>query len=282
MVIRLSQQKNNIKNITRAVILCAGEGKRLSEITNNIPKPLIKINSLGNKSILHYTINLLLKLGVNQIAIVKGYLSNKIDKAIISLQDNNQDLKKRLIIIDALKQYKLGPLYSFLSITKNELFFQKKHVYLILPGDTIFQYELLNEVFSIINKNLKLLLKYPLIFYREVSGISLKKKTKSKLISIIEIERIHSQKFLKTIKKKQLHNTPNSNHINQIVPIFLFSYDFIQDIINTEKKIIAKTIIEVVNYLISHQKEILAIKIDSDYNFYDIDTKLDLDEMEKL
>ncbi len=282
MGILLSQQNNEIKNIVRAVILCAGEGKRLREITDKIPKSLIKINALGNTSILQHTVNLLLKLGIHRIAIVIGYLGNKIDQSINLIKKDNEILKKSLVLIDASGQYKFGPLYSFLSITKNENFYQSQFIYLVIPGDTIFQYDLLREIFVVLSENSKLIHKYPLIFYRKIKGTILKQNTNSEFISLIDLEEIDSQKFLKKIKKVKLNSILALNNIKQIIPIFLFPYFFIQEIINTEKKISAKTIKEAINHLLKQGTKILAIKVDNDYNFYDIDTILDLSKIEKL
>jgi len=282
MGIQLSQQNKEITSIVHAIILCAGEGKRLREITDKIPKSLIKISALGKKSILHHTIDLLVKFGVHRIAIVKGYMGNKIDQSIDLLIKDNEILNKTLILIDASEQYKLGPLYSFLSITKNEKFFQNQFIYLVIPGDTIFQYDLLREIFLVLSENPKIILKYPLIFYREIKSMVLKQNTNSKFISLIDPEEVDSLKFLKKIKKVKLNNIPDSNTIKQIVPIFLFPYFFIQEIINTEKKIAVKTIKEVINHLLKQGTKVLAIKVDSDYNFYDIDTKLDLSKIENL
>ncbi len=282
MGILLSQlDKEFLEKIT-PVILCAGEGVRLKEITTKIPKPLILINALDNKPILRHTIDLLLRVGVNRIAIVKGYLGNKIDDFIDKLKQERADLKEKLVGVDATDQYKLGPLYSFLSITKTINLFRRNYIYLILPGDTIFEYELLNEIFSLLEENFKLKQKDPIIFYRQIMGSYLKQRDKSEQISCIDIEKINSKRFLKSIKQVKVSTISNSESFNQIIPIFLFQWDFIQDIIKAEKKISVKTIREAVNHLIKQGNRIFVIKINNKYNFYDIDNKLDLIELEKL
>ena len=134
----LSLQRNDFKEKICAIILCAGEGKRLKEITKSLPKPLIKIEKLNNISIINHIINNLINLEINQIAIVIGYLGEMIQEYISSITNNNELLQKKLIIIDTEKQYKLGPLYSFLSITKNSNFFTNSNYYVLIPGDTIF------------------------------------------------------------------------------------------------------------------------------------------------
>ena len=288
MVILLSQldkeflEKSFFLEKIIPVILCAGEGVRLKEVTSKIPKPLILIKSIDNKPILRHTIDLLLRVGVNRIAIVKGYLGNKIDDFIDKLKHERADLKEKLVGVDAFDQYKLGPLYSFLSITKTTNLFRRNYIYLILPGDTIFEYELLNEIFSLLEENFKLNQKDPIIFFRQIMGSYLKQKDKSEQISCIDIEKINSKRFLKSIKQVKVSTISNSESINQIIPIFLFPWDFIQEIIKAEKEISVKTIREAVNHLINQGNRIFVVKIDRKFNFYDIDNKFDLMELEKL
>ena len=281
MVSQLSQLDKRFLEKIIVVILCAGEGTRLKE-TFKIPKPLILINALDNKPILRHTIDLLLRVGVNRIAIVKGYLGNKIDDFIDKLIQERSDLKEKLVGVDALDQYKLGPLYSFLSITKTNNLFRRNYIYLILPGDTIFEYELLNEIFSLLEENFKLKQKDPIIFFRQIMGSYLKQQDKSEQISFIDIEKINSKRFLKSIKQVKVSTISNSESFNQIIPIFLFPWDFIQEIIKAEKEISVKTIREAVNHLIKQGNRIFVVKIDRKYNFYDIDNKFDLMELEKL
>jgi len=59
----------------KAIILAAGIGSRISPITNIIPKCLIEING---KKIIKRQIDSLLKVNINEIIVVVGYLKNKI------------------------------------------------------------------------------------------------------------------------------------------------------------------------------------------------------------
>ena len=60
----------------KAIIIAAGRGSRIPEISDKIPKSLIKINK---KTLLKRQIEYIRKLNINQISIVKGYKSNKIN-----------------------------------------------------------------------------------------------------------------------------------------------------------------------------------------------------------
>ena len=58
-----------------AMILAAGYGKRMLSLTKEIPKPLIKINSV---SLLKNSIDFLFKIGCKKIIINTHYKSNLI------------------------------------------------------------------------------------------------------------------------------------------------------------------------------------------------------------
>ena len=61
--------------IKTALILCAGYGKRLSPLTNDIPKPLLKVK---NVSLLDNTLKFVQSIGINKIKINTFYLSKQI------------------------------------------------------------------------------------------------------------------------------------------------------------------------------------------------------------
>ena len=57
------------------LILSAGFGKRMLDLTKNIPKPLIKVH---DKTLLENTINFFSNIGFNEFFINTHYLNNKI------------------------------------------------------------------------------------------------------------------------------------------------------------------------------------------------------------
>jgi MurNAc alpha-1-phosphate uridylyltransferase len=77
--------------INTALILCAGYGKRLNPITLDIPKPLIKID---NVSVLGQCINLIKKLGIENILLNTFYLKEQI---INYLKNNHFNLNIKVI-----------------------------------------------------------------------------------------------------------------------------------------------------------------------------------------
>jgi len=60
----------------QAVIMAGGDGKRLRPLTNDLPKPLLKV---GNKPILEHNIDRLESFGIFDFTITVRYLSEKIE-----------------------------------------------------------------------------------------------------------------------------------------------------------------------------------------------------------
>ena len=66
----------------KAMILAAGYGKRMMPLTENLPKPLLKI---GNESLIQRNINALLTAGFNDIIINVSYLGSMIKKHVVEV-----------------------------------------------------------------------------------------------------------------------------------------------------------------------------------------------------
>ena len=65
--------------VRTALILCAGYGKRLAPITNDIPKPLLKVKNIN---LLDNTLKFAQSIGINNIKINTFFLSEQIKKFI--------------------------------------------------------------------------------------------------------------------------------------------------------------------------------------------------------
>ena len=61
------------------LILCAGYGKRMKNLTRDIPKPLLKIN---DKTLLQNTVNFFYDIGCKEFFINTHYLHNKIESYV--------------------------------------------------------------------------------------------------------------------------------------------------------------------------------------------------------
>ena len=65
--------------VTRAVILAAGRGTRLGGLTAETPKPLLMV---GGRPILVRIVDGLIRAGIDDVAIVTGYLGERIESEI--------------------------------------------------------------------------------------------------------------------------------------------------------------------------------------------------------
>jgi len=278
----LSQLESELKDRISTIILCAGEGKRLKAITKDIPKPLISIRPLGNISLIQYTIDILLTLGIERIAIVKGHLGNKLDEHLNSVKKLKSLIANKIFLINSGNQYKLGPLHSFLSVMNDQQFFKENYIYPVIPGDTIFDYHLLYNIFMFIIENFNIIQKFPVIFYRKIESRILREKHKdllkkhSKKISIADIKTTSSFESITQIKQIDLVSLPDSGLIYQLIPIFVFNYNFFYEIKEIEYLSSIETIKDILNKLIANGKEFIALNIENKGDFYDIDYKLDL------
>ena len=98
----------------KALILAAGQGKRLKNLTVKKPKVLLKIT---NVSIIEYLVKCLQDVGINEIYVVVGYKSKLIKKT----------LKNSVNYIDNKKFKKTNSIYS-LYLAKKKINKFKLHI----------------------------------------------------------------------------------------------------------------------------------------------------------
>lgn len=115
-----------------AIILCGGKGERLRPITNDIPKPLVKING---KPILHYVVEHLKKYSITKIHIASGYKSSVIKKYFL---DTHYDAE--IAIYDSGDVDIIKRVQDILLTVNNDV--------IILYGDTISDVDINNLVNS--------------------------------------------------------------------------------------------------------------------------------------
>ncbi len=96
----------------QAIILAAGMGKRLQELTSNATKCMVEVNG---ETMIHKTLGHLDKLGLDRIIFVVGYEGQKLIDYINSL-----DVKTPITYIDNSIYYKTNNIYS-LYLAKDEL-----------------------------------------------------------------------------------------------------------------------------------------------------------------
>jgi len=70
-----TRKDKTTKNITKAMILAAGEGSRLKQLTSEIPKPLLLV---GEKPIIAHQLSWLKYHGITEVAINLHHFGKKI------------------------------------------------------------------------------------------------------------------------------------------------------------------------------------------------------------
>lgn len=287
MEILLSQPENKLKEKIICIVLCAGEGTRARDIAVNIPKPLLKIKSLNNQSILSLIVSNLKRLNLFPIVIITGHLGEQIADFINTLQIKDKNLKENILIHSSGVRYKLGPLFSFLSVITNNQIFKKDKIYLIFPGDTIFDDEILQEILANLSEKYSQGVFNSIIFYRKIRAEILIKKlenyypNRDKAISCLKIEEKDSKEIVKKITQKKLNSISSKEVINQVIPIFMFNTAYVRIIKELASPVRFRYIREVVNVMIRKKMQFLAIPVNSEYEFYDIDTRIDLKILNK-
>ncbi|MFW6121740.1 MAG: bifunctional sugar-1-phosphate nucleotidylyltransferase/acetyltransferase [Petrotogales bacterium] len=107
--------------LIKAVILAAGEGRRLRPFTENMPKVMLPV---ANKPILEYVIHAVKKSGIDEIIVVVGYKK----EVIMEYFKNYKDVNIQYVVQD--KQ--LGTAHALLQ-AKNHI----KDSFIALSGDNI-------------------------------------------------------------------------------------------------------------------------------------------------
>tara|TARA_B100001540_G_scaffold311148_1_gene330135 strand:+ start:672 stop:1469 length:798 start_codon:yes stop_codon:yes gene_type:complete len=109
----------------KAIILAAGEGKRLRPLTNNNPKCMV---NLFGKKIIDYQIQVFKKLGINDITIITGYKADSVDISNVKTYQN--------------KEYDKTNMVTTLFCAENELVGET----IVSYGDIIFEREILEKL----------------------------------------------------------------------------------------------------------------------------------------
>ncbi len=127
----------------KVIMLAAGVGKRMSAVTNVIPKCLIKI---GNKTLLERHIEIISQLGVEDVVFVVGHFKEKIKEVV---EKNSNELNITYI---ENEQYTKGSVLS-LWYAREEL----DDDVLIMDADVLYHDNLLKKLAESSNKNCFLL-----------------------------------------------------------------------------------------------------------------------------
>ena len=159
-----------MSRIKTAVILAAGMGSRLNDVTNDeIPKGLLKING---KTLVERSIEKLRSIGIEKIYIVTGHLSFKYDELAN---------KYKFIKTKRNRKYKATGSMTSLAILENDI----KEDFLLLESDLIY------EVYALIKA----------VNYEESDCILLSGKTNSGDECYVEVKDDNLYKISKDINE---------------------------------------------------------------------------------
>ena len=191
----------------KAVILAAGEGKRLRPFTETMPKVMLPV---ANKPILEYVVESLKKAGIHDIVIVVGYKK----EVIMEHFKDYKDVKIEYVTQD--KQ--IGTAHALLQAKKHI-----KNDFIVVSGDNIIDHKsFINLIkdeskYSILIKTREQSMKYGAVALEKdtLKGISKKPDRKSKFIST-GIYKLPSSIF-KDIEKMGLEGIYDLTNIIQIL-----------------------------------------------------------------
>jgi len=119
---------------TKAVILSAGQGRRLLPLTKSSPKCLL---SISDKTIIEWQIDALLTVGIKEIIVVTGFQTRLVEEL---LQQRYPDHKQIRILFNPFFEVadNLASCWIARSVMDGN--------FLLLNGDTIFDVSLLKQV----------------------------------------------------------------------------------------------------------------------------------------
>lgn len=123
----------------KAVILCAGLGKRLKPHTNTYQKTMIPVH---NKPLLEYIINGLIRVGFKEFIIVVGYRKEQV-------MDYFQEGDKWGIKIEYIEQKEINGTGGALLICEDSI--EDEHFFLTW-GDILVSYNIYKDVIDLFNK----------------------------------------------------------------------------------------------------------------------------------
>jgi NDP-sugar pyrophosphorylase family protein len=257
------------------IILCAGLGTRISDFRTDIPKVLIPIETYNDQPILGIILNTFQKYNFNQFLVIYGFLGDQIRNFISKLKTKAISITT----VDASIDYRLGSLHSLLHVYDTPFILKKDQLFIIIPGDTIFQGDLIDYVSSIIEKKDEIM---PMMFYKEdhINArliASNDVNSSDRTLSVMQTYRSNTEEYVSKIEHLKINEISPHIVFKKVIPILILNMHTLSQLKGTLPNLEKKTVVTALNYLISISKlRISAVKIPFPCDFYDIDTRLDL------
>jgi choline kinase len=122
----------------RAIILSAGQGRRLLPLTENTPKCCLP---LANHSILEWQLSQISKAGIDEVVVVTGFEAERVEAVVDAASEKFGDLKIRTLHNPFYaRSDNLGTCW----VARGEML----EPFLIINGDTLFEAEILEKLLN--------------------------------------------------------------------------------------------------------------------------------------
>ena len=241
----------------QAIILAAGMGKRLKELTSNATKCMVEVNG---ETMIHKTLGHLDKLNLNRIVFVIGYEGEKMMEYVNSL-----GIKTPIEVVNNDIYYKTNNIYS-LYLAKDYLLQDDT---LLLESDLVYEEAVIRRLVDDPYPSLVLVDKYE--SWMDGTCVTLDKD--NNIVSFIsknEFDFSHTDKYYKTVNLYKFSKEFSTNHY---VP-FLEAY--CKALGNNEYY---EQVLKVITFI--EKPEIKAVKLHGE-KWYEIDDVQDLNIAESI
>ncbi len=241
----------------QALILAAGLGKRLGNLTKDKPKCMVDING---KTLIEYAVENLIKNKINDFVVVVGHEKSK----LISLL-NNKYPDKNFIFVENPVYYKTNNIYS-LYLARNFLI-EKDTI--LLESDIIFEEEILKKLTNDKRKNLAVVDKYQ----PWMDGTVVKLDNKDNITAVIPKEFFDYEEIENYYKTVNIYKFSKEFSKNFYVP-FLEAY-----VKAFGKNEYYEQVVRIISFL--EKANIKALKLSGE-KWYEIDTLQDKENAELI
>ena len=242
----------------QAVILAAGMGRRLGELTKDNTKCMVPVNGVR---LIDRMLTQLSKLSLNRVVVVVGYEGEK----LIDYIGNRYDDKLKIEYITNPIYDKTNNIYS-LALAKEKM---QEDDTLLLESDLIFDTEMLELLVNHADKNLALVAKYE----TWMDGTMV---------------RIDADRNIVNFIPKQAFDYADVDQYYKTVNIYKFSKEFLRDkyvpFLDSYSKVMGnneyyENVLRIISFL--NNTDLKALPITTE-KWYEIDDKQDLDIAEAL
>lgn len=241
----------------QAIILAAGMGKRLGELTSGNTKCMIKVNGV---TLIERMLRQLDDFNLNKIILVVGYEGQKLCEYISTL-----GIKTKIEYVENTIYDKTNNIYS-LALAKRQL---QEDDTLLLESDLIFDSEMLNLILENKFPNLALVAKYE----TWMDGTMVCVDEENDIVNFVSKDAFRYDNTNEYYKTVNIYKFSKCFSITRYVP-FLDAY--IKAVGNNEYY---ENVLRILSFL--NNKELKALQITTE-KWYEIDDKQDLDIAEAI